>query len=125
MDAALSNALYKPRYGQWAGRPNGAAPDYTCCCEEVFPAGRGELHHQCRKKRGYGPDAAYCKQHDPDAVKARKAAADEKYRIQHNRQRYQWNARTFYAALEQIANGHNDARGLAQEVIAKFKEGER
>lgn len=119
------NAAYKPRYGEWAGRPNGAAPDYDRCCFEVFSNERGVIHHQCNKKRGYGPGSAYCKTHDPDAVKARQAEAHAKYTKQYNAQRYGLYGREFFNALEQIANGHNDARGLAAEVIAKFKAGER
>jgi hypothetical protein len=33
--------------------------------------------------------------------------------------------RTFYAALKSIAEGRNDAREHATEVLAKFHEGER
>lgn len=119
------NTAYKPRYGDWAGNPQGHRPDYDACCFEVFPNERGAIPHQCRKKRGFGPGLAYCKQHDPGAVQARRDAADEKYRVESNKRRYQWYGRAFYDALEQIANGHNDARGLAQQIIAEFKAGER
>lgn len=121
------NTAYRERYGQWGGQPQGTPPDYERCCVNVVPDERGGAAraHQCHKKRGYGPGLAYCKQHDPDAVKARRDAADEKWRLEQNAKRYQWHGREFYDALEQIANGHNDARGLAQEIIDKFKAGER
>lgn len=121
----MDNSAYQSRYGAWAGRPNGAAPDFSLCCEEVWPSQRGEMHHQCRKKRGHGPGEAYCKTHNPEAVKARKEAANEEYRVKTNKMRYSWNGRVFFNALQQIADGHNDARGLAQEVIAEFKKGEK
>jgi hypothetical protein len=49
------------RFGVWAGEPEGRAEDKACCIYEVFPE-RG-IHYQCCRKRGYGPDAEYCKQH--------------------------------------------------------------
>jgi hypothetical protein len=47
------------------------------------------------------------------------------YNTKWNKERYGYHGRTFYNALKQIADGHSDARGLAQEIIAKFHEGER
>jgi len=114
---------YKKRYGNWGGRPNGDAPDYSKCCHEVFPSERGAIHHQCFRPRGHGPDGAYCKQHDPAAVKARNKASTARYNEQFNKERYKWHGRAFFDALVLIAEGHNDARGLAQEVIDKFNEG--
>jgi len=118
--------LYPDKYGAWAGFPRGNKPDYARCCERVFgdrsspPGG-----HQCQRPRGHGPDGAYCKQHDPDAVKARNAASTARYNEKRNRERYQWYGREFFDALVKIAEGHNDARGLAQQVIDDFKKGER
>jgi len=50
------------RYGSWAGNPNGVPEDSTRCIESVSDQG-GFLFHQCLRKRGYGPDGLYCKQH--------------------------------------------------------------
>lgn len=50
------------RYGQWAGNEAGQAEDPTRCTESVLPA-REWISKQCTKKRGHGPDGAYCKQH--------------------------------------------------------------
>jgi len=54
---------YKARYGQWAGNSRGNAPDYTRCAEEVWNCAQGMISSQCSRKRGHGPDGAYCKQH--------------------------------------------------------------
>lgn len=51
------------RYGQWAGNPRGMAEDKTLCIVEVAEAGRSVLFRQCQRKRGYGPDGAYCPIH--------------------------------------------------------------
>jgi hypothetical protein len=116
---------YSTKYGAWAGYPSGHAPDLTRCCEKVFGSLGSPGGKQCSKPRGHGPDGAYCKQHDPAAVKARQVASSAKYDAQMNEARYGWNGRKFYAALVKIAEGHNDARGLAQEVVDEFKKGER
>jgi hypothetical protein len=50
------------RYGQWAGNPKGNAEDKTRCVEVVMNT--GEWHfHQCFRKRGFGKNKEYCKQH--------------------------------------------------------------
>lgn len=115
---------YKGAYGVWAGLPTGNAPDYSRCCEQVWSRERWSRHYQCTKPRGHGPDGAYCKQHDPDVVKARHAAADARSKAKWNKERHQIHGRTFFDALVKIAAGHNDARGLAQETIDAFKKGE-
>lgn len=51
------------RYGQWAGFPVGHPEDKMRCIEEVFSYGRQFIPHQCQRKRGYGTDGLYCKQH--------------------------------------------------------------
>lgn len=72
---------HKDSYGNWEGRPNGFAPDPSRCAYEVFPNERGVTHHQCHKKRGYGPEEAFCKIHDPAAIKARQRASEKKYKL--------------------------------------------
>ena len=54
------------RYGQ-------ERPDL--CIEEVHEHGTS-YYYQCSRPRGYGTDGLYCKQHDPETVKARREAAD-------------------------------------------------
>lgn len=118
------NGHYKARYGQWAGNPNGHLPDFDRCCENLRdryqPGG-----YQCTRKRGYGPDGAYCKQHDPAAVAEREAKSKKKYDEQWHRRRLELGGRRFYEALRKIADGHNDPRALAQETIAPYLERER
>lgn len=122
-ETALENRLYKPDYGY--GLHGVKKPDYSLCCVEVCrPQGGWTYFGQCAKKRGYGPDGAYCKTHDPATVAARQEKANASYKAKSNAERYSWHGRAFYNALKQIAEGHNDARGYAAEVIAKFHEGE-
>lgn len=47
-------------YGQWAGNPKGKREDKTRCIVEVWD---NYIGHQCSRKRGYGIDGLYCKQH--------------------------------------------------------------
>ncbi len=117
---------YPEKYGAWAGFPKGHAPDFARCCVKIF-GGRSSPPggYQCQRSRGHGPDGAYCKQHDPAAVKARQVASMAKYNAEMNKERYGWHGRQFFNALVKIAEGHNDARGFAQEVIDDFKKGER
>ncbi len=51
------------RYGTWAGKPKGWEEDLTRCIVEVPDGGRSCTFHQCRNKRGKGPDGLYCTQH--------------------------------------------------------------
>lgn len=119
-----SNDLYPTSYGAWAGNPAGMAPNLKLCCDSVWDKTSWKSY-QCSRPRGHGPGLAYCKQHDPASKAARQAANPRRYNQKHNQERYQWYGRQFFDALQQIADGHNDARGLAQQVISKFKEGER
>lgn len=117
---------YPESYGAWAGNPEGMVPDLKRCCAVVYEREtRWSRPHQCQKARGHGPDDAYCKQHDPAAEAARRAASNARYNEKHNRDRYQWYGREFFDILKTIADGHNDARGLAQETIDKFNAGAR
>lgn len=117
-----SNQHYRKAYGTFSS----LTPDYTRCCASVY--GGHFRSHQCTRKRGYGPDKAYCKQHDPIARKAKDDARMQKWMSEMNekqeRAKYEANAKTFYNALVQIAEGHNEPSALAIELIAEFhKEG--
>jgi hypothetical protein len=114
--------LYQDKYGAWAGFPEGHKPDLTRCCEEVRSPGRWASYHQCTKPRGHGPDGAYCKQHDPEVAKARRAAADARGKVKWRERMLEAYGRTFFDALIKIADGHNDARGLAQEIVSDFNK---
>jgi hypothetical protein len=115
------NQDYKARYGAWAGFPEGHKPDFERCCEEVSNGTRGALYHQCFRKRGYGPGGAYCKQHDPATVQAKRDAWEAKYRkqqaIDDRRYAIQSAGERMLAALHKIANGDNDPRSTAREAL--------
>lgn len=118
--------LYQAKYGAWAGSPEGNKPNFTQCCETVWERGGSwSRPHQCSRSRGYGADGAYCRQHDPAAVKARDEATRKQHDLKWNKARYEIHGPTFFKALVKIAEGHNDARGLAQKVVKEFKEGEK
>lgn len=109
---------YKATYGgNMVKRP----PDMTRCCEEVARYIGGWPHYgQCTRKRGYGPDEAYCKQHDPEAAAKRRAEVDEREAVRWRKQCLEWAGPRFYAALKQIADGHNDPRSLAADTIRAY-----
>lgn len=114
---------YKKSYGAWAGNERGASPDYKRCCEQVREAGLSwPRYSQCSRPRGHGPDEAYCKQHDPAAVKAREDASSAKAELKWQARRYELHGRHFYDVLAEIAAGHNDARQLARDTIDTFNK---
>lgn len=120
-DLIEKSSLYKETYGRSAMGP-GLKADHKKCCEEImYYIGNWPKHKQCSRPRGFGPDKAYCKQHDPKAVKAREAAIDARQEAAWQKRRYEIHGKSFFDALVKIAEGHNDARGLAQEVINSFK----
>jgi len=49
-------------YDQWAGNPKGIPEDSTRCVAEVMDF-TGWHQFQCTRKRGYGSNGEYCKQH--------------------------------------------------------------
>jgi len=110
---------YKKFYGDNVKHP----PDLTRCCEEVTRyIGNWPHYGQCTRKRGFGPDEAYCKQHDPEAVAARRKEADERGESKYRQQRLEWAGPRFFKVLKQIADGHNDPRSIAQEAIAPYRK---
>lgn len=114
---------YQKSYGMNMGKHG---PDFERCCVEVGrDMGRWTQFGQCSKKRGFGPDKAFCKIHDPDVVKARREKAEAAYNVKRNQERYSWYGRHFFDALKEIADGHNDARGHAQAVIDEFMKGQK
>jgi hypothetical protein len=114
---------YRAVYGEWAGRPQGSKPDLTRCCESVYSRGIW-VSSQCANKNGHGPDGEYCKTHDPGRVAEKNAAAklksDTEWAIKMAKNKLDRAAPSFLAALRLIAEGHNDARGLAAEAIKDF-----
>tara|TARA_R110000744_G_scaffold203992_1_gene322864 strand:- start:132 stop:500 length:369 start_codon:yes stop_codon:yes gene_type:complete len=110
------------QYPKGYGRRNQSLPDYERCAEAVS-SGDGWLgSHQCSRKAKHGPHGAWCKQHDPEAVKAKREARDVKWKAE-------WKASSAnnkfkidcQVAIRSIAAGHNDPRGLAQEIIDELE----
>ena len=88
------------------------------CIEHVFSNARGESPHQCKNKRGFGPNGEFCKTHSPDAVEARRNAANARWRSKIERQNRPIETLNAYRqALEAISEGHNDPRSLAAETL--------
>lgn len=109
---------YGGRFGH-AGRP----PDRTRCCAVVTEQTNGWYRdHQCTRKRGFGPNGDYCKQHDPAAAEARRKASRANEEAKYEAFRMEAYGRAFHDALRKIADGHNDPRTLASEILDKFEK---
>ena len=67
------------RYGVSAIRPEGYPEDPARCVARVW---RDYASAQCRRRRGHGPGAEYCRQHgrEAEAVAARKAERERERR---------------------------------------------
>lgn len=109
---------HQQRYGAWAGNPLGLNADPSRCAA-VVSSKHNYVTHQCTRKRGYGPEQAYCKIHDPDAEAKREQESRNKYRkkLRQDALRY---ANDLYQALQLIEQGHNDPRLVAKEALLKF-----
>lgn len=59
-------------YGVWAGNPKGSTEDKSKCVVEVRTK-FGGLFKQCGRKRGFGPNGEYCKQHARMAMEEKHA----------------------------------------------------
>jgi hypothetical protein len=54
--------LMERRYNVWAGNPKGDAEYPERCIEEIYDP-HGWHSYQCARRRGFGKDNLYCKQH--------------------------------------------------------------
>ncbi len=64
------------KYGAWAGDPKGSPYRPGYCVREV---NADKFHFcQCGRLAKYGPEKQYCKQHDPETIKAK----EEKERLE-------------------------------------------
>lgn len=108
-------------YGVWAGRPDGRKEDKTRCIKAVSQR-RSWRSGQCKRKRGFGPEGLYCKQHDPAVVASRTATSQKNYEEKSRLWARPHNQRKeAHRVLTQIAEGHNDARGLAIDLLARWE----
>jgi hypothetical protein len=55
------------RYGKWAGNERGYSYNSRRCAKEVWPSD-GWVSKQCSRRRGYGIDKLFCKQHKNTTV---------------------------------------------------------
>lgn len=113
---------YKAQYLKSYGRSySPARPDFSRCAASV-PGEGGWWPGQCSRKPNHGPEGAWCKQHDPIAVeakrKARQADWDAEWLKKKRTREFQSDC---IAAIRSIAAGHNDPRGLAQSIIDKLE----
>lgn len=123
--------MYWPHEKPWEPRPG-------TCRASVHDGGRSVGFHQCSRKvtverevslKGKAVTIGYCRQHDPVEVARRTRERDAKWRAEwderdrkhkeHQRQRELEAAAL--TAIREIAAGHNDARGLALELLARFE----
>lgn len=111
-------AQYPAIYGSpWIGN----RPDYTRCAQRVANSTISG-QHQCTRPNGHGPHGAWCKQHDPAAREARDKARADKWRAEYAVQKRDRDfTREAREAVQQIADGHNDPRGLCAEIIKRWK----
>ena len=111
---------HRPRfYGQWAGNPAGTPEDPRRCIEKINDPNEW-YSHQCKRKRGHGPDGLYCKQHNPEAITAKRAAEDARWVKERAKQDYEVMLRRYNsecaALIEQIVT--NDPYTPADGSIA-------
>lgn len=119
---------WQPAPGKCRGQCSKSEGNHTDFwqCPRPIKVEREVLHH------GEPVTMGYCGQHDPVKVAERHAKRDAQYRAKWAAREARWNAEArkeemgeaAVDALRQIAAGHNDARGLAQEVLARFPEPE-
>jgi hypothetical protein len=84
---------------------------------------RWPKYHQCSRKRGFGPDGLYCKQHDPAAEKERRQTSAERWgKEQRKRMAPYRRVDIARRALLAIAEGVNDARAAAAEALKQMEE---
>lgn len=120
-------------FSPWAPRftnadPTQYAKDGTCCAT-IF--GDRCDSWRCNRKASTtrehrGAVYGVCRQHSAESETARREKRDAEYRAQAEQRKHRWDAevraREFkdacVAAIKEIAAGHNDARGLALEVLA-------
>ena len=117
----------------WRSRYMQGGPHLDRCRHAVHESGRGVGFYQCSRKAVIsrvvdGEEYGFCKQHDPVVTQAKLAAREAAWRAKWDeldrrgeiRKRLEAATNDCIDALRQIAAGHNDARALAAEVIARL-----
>lgn len=86
-----------------------------------MPNDRGAIAHQCGRKRGFGKDGLYCKLHDPEAVKAKRAARTAAYDAEWKQKEKDWAIRDKSIEIVDIAKRLVPIRSFGQEFDALVK----
>lgn len=113
-------AEFTGQYRKAYGRYGNLAPDLARCAAKVSNGMFG--YQQCSRANGNGPHGAWCKQHDPDARKAKSEARIEKWRAEYDtKDRLGKAIDALFTALDAIEAGHSDPRELAHDVLAELR----
>jgi len=91
-----------------------------CQARVTYYIGNWPHGKQCDYRAKVGE---FCKIHDPKKIEQKAAERDAIAAEKWKHRRKEIHGSTFFKALEKIAEGHNDPRGLATEVLEKFHEG--
>ena len=91
--------------------------DDSRCRAEVYNKWTWRFN-QCARKAVI--DGKWCHQHNPAAVAKRRRKQHEAFDAEWAKRQLELHGHHFFDALQKIADGHNDPRGLAQETIDKF-----
>lgn len=122
---AWARNIQAPHKTRFTNTPHDPA---RCCAsvEQAWP-----VYTQCtRAPLAWYGTLGYCKQHDPASVLARQEARQKKWRLEAQEISARRNneilraelAKEALAALRSIADGHNDPRSLASEILAKYAD---
>ena len=109
-------------YARWAGNEKGTQEDVTRCIESVHGGAHRIVGYQCSKKRGYGPDGLYCKQHDPAAQQARDSAMARKWELERARSEVKWSAESFACAMYDDVGNKSVLVGSSDSALRKAYE---
>ena len=102
------------RYGCWGGNRAGLAEDKDRCVESIWhnhsPGGYGD---QCSRKRGYGPNGEFCKQHDPGAIAKKKADCERRWALDRKAEDERWERQ----AYDRLAGNYCRGIGMSKEQL--------
>lgn len=97
-----------------------ATYDPARCQHEVYVSENGwPRYYQCSRKHLDGEQ--FCKMHMPDAIAERQRKSDARSKEAWNKRMMEVYGHLFFEALRKIADGDNNPRETAREVIARFE----
>ena len=116
---AEHTAEFMGQYRKAYGRYGASRPDLLRCAHSVSDGMFGSK--QCSRANGQGPHGAWCKQHDPVACKAKSDEMSGKRAKEYAaKKRLTAATEALKLALATIANGCDDPKGLAADVMAEL-----